>query len=65
LVPKAVCLNIVVGPPHDSTYTVSASLLRVGATSELRLDMKRVPQEPSGGSEGEKEFAWQVTDVTG
>jgi hypothetical protein len=51
-VPKARVLNIVVGPTHDSTYTVSASLLRVGTTSELRLDMKRTPH-------------WQVTDVTG
>lgn len=71
-VPKARVLNMVVGPTHDSTYTVSASLLRVGATSELRLDMKRVPREPGGGSEvastegsGEREFVWQVTDVTG
>jgi hypothetical protein len=72
-VPKARVLNIVVGPTHDSTYTLSASLLRVGKTSELRLDMKRVPREPGGGSEGvaaegsggEKEMVWQVTDVTG
>jgi hypothetical protein len=64
-VPKARVLNIVVGPTHGDTYTVSASLLRVGVTSDLRLDMKRVPQEPSGGSGGEKETAWQVTDVTG
>jgi hypothetical protein len=60
-VPKARVLNIVVGPTHGDTYTVSASLLRVGVTSELRLDMKRVPQE----SGGERELAWQVTDVTG
>jgi hypothetical protein len=60
-VPKARVLNVVVGPTHGDTYTVSASLLRVGSTSELRLDMKRVPQEPGG----EKELAWQVTDVTG
>lgn len=64
-VPKARVLNVVVGPTHGSTYTLSVSLLRVGVTSELRLDMKRVPQEPSGGSGGEGEVAWQVTDVTG
>jgi hypothetical protein len=60
-VPKARVLNIVVGPTHGDTYTVSASLLRVGVTSELRLDMKRVPQD----SGGEKELVWQVSDVTG
>jgi hypothetical protein len=72
-VPKARVLNVVVGPTRGDTYTLSVSLLRVGVTSELRLDMKRVPQEPgggsgdapTGGSEGEKELAWQVTDVTG
>jgi hypothetical protein len=72
-VPKARVLNIVVGPTRGDTYTVSASLLRVGVTSELRLDMKRVPREPSGGSGGppaeesggDKELVWQVTDVTG
>jgi len=60
-VPKARVLNVVVGPTHGDTYTVSASLLRVGVTSELRLDMKRVPQD----SGGEKELVWQVSDVTG
>jgi hypothetical protein len=53
-VPKAKVLNVVVGPTEGSTYTLSVSLLRVGVTSELRLDMKR----DKGGS-------WQVTDVVG
>jgi hypothetical protein len=53
-VPKARVLNIVPGPSSGGTYTLSASLLRVGVTSELRLDMKR-------GKDG----TWQVTDATG
>lgn len=57
-VPKARVLNVVVGPTSGSTYSLSVSLLRVGVTSELRLDMKRVQQS-------DKSWAWQVTDVTG
>ncbi len=53
-VPKAKVLNIVPGPVQDGTYTLSVSLLRVGATSELRLNMK----QGKGG-------IWQVTDVLG
>jgi hypothetical protein len=53
-VPKAKVLNIVPGPSSGGTYTLSVSLLRVGATSELRIDMKR----GKGG-------AWRVTDVVG
>jgi len=53
-VPKARVLNVVPGPSSGGTYTLSASLLRVGATSELRMDMKRA-----------EDGAWQVTDVTG
>jgi hypothetical protein len=40
-VPKAKVLNVVPGPRRGKTYTVSVSLLRVGVTSELRLDLKR------------------------
>ncbi len=40
-VPKAKVLNIVPGPQHDGAYTLSVSLLRVGVTSELRVDMQR------------------------
>jgi len=54
-VPKAKVLNVVPGPRHGGTFTLSASLLRVGVTSELRLDVQR--DEDSG--------QWQVTDVLG
>ncbi|HEU4944472.1 MAG TPA: hypothetical protein VFT10_04850 [Solirubrobacterales bacterium] len=40
-VPKAKVLNVVPGPHHGDTYTLSVSLLRVGVTSELRLEMQR------------------------
>jgi hypothetical protein len=54
-VPKAKVLNVVPGPRHGDTFTLSASLLRVGVTSELRIDVQR--DESSG--------QWQVTDVLG
>src|SRR6478609_11107120 len=53
-VPKAKVLNIVPGPSSGGTYTLSVSLLRVGVTSELRIDMKR-----------SKDGTWQVTDALG
>jgi hypothetical protein len=53
-VPKARVLNIVPGPSNGATYTLSVSLLRVGVTSELRIDMKR-----------SKDGTWQVTDALG
>jgi hypothetical protein len=53
-VPEAKVLNIVAGPKHGDTYTLSVSLLRVGVTSELRLDMSKI-----------KKSGWQVTDVIG
>ena len=53
--PKAKVLNVVPGPHHGDTYTLSVSLLRVGITSELRLNVQR--DEESG--------EWQVTDVLG
>jgi hypothetical protein len=52
-VPKAKVLNLVPGPRRGRSYTVSVSLLRVGVTSELRLEMQK-----SAGS-------WTVTDVRG
>jgi hypothetical protein len=73
-VPKAKVLNIVAGPKHGDTYELSVSLLRVGVTSELRIDMQRVPasaQAPSttsdgqGSSSGQKGSKWLVTDVLG
>jgi hypothetical protein len=54
-VPQAKVLNIVAGPRHGDTYTLSASLLRLGVTSELRLDMQRNARTDE----------WQVTDVRG
>jgi hypothetical protein len=54
-VPKAKVLNVVPGPRSGDTFTLSASLLRVGVTSELRIDVQR--DESSG--------QWQVTDVLG
>jgi hypothetical protein len=54
-VPKAKVLNVVPGPRHGDTFTLSASLLRVGITSELRLDVQR--DEASG--------EWQVMEVLG
>jgi hypothetical protein len=52
-VPKARVLNLVPGPRRGKAYTVSVSLLRVGVTSELRLDLMK---------QGD---AWLVTDVRG
>jgi hypothetical protein len=53
-VPKAKVLNIVAGPRHGDTYSLSVSLLRVGVTSELRVEMSK-----------SKKDGWQVTDVLG
>ncbi len=52
-IPQARVLNLVPGPRRGKAYTVSVSLLRVGVTSELRLELKK-----SNG-------AWLVTDVRG
>jgi hypothetical protein len=54
-VPQAKVLNLVPGPIHGDTYTLSVSLLRVGVTSELRIDMQR----------DKKTGEWRVTDVLG
>ena len=54
-VPKAKVLNIVAGPHRGDTFTLSVSLLRVGITSELRLEMQRNP----------KTGVWQVADSLG
>jgi hypothetical protein len=54
-VPKAKVLNVVAGPHRGDTYTLSVSLLRVGVTSELRLDLQRDP----------KTGEWLVADVRG
>lgn len=52
-VPEARVVNLVPGPRAGKAYTVSVSLLRVGLTSELRLEMRN-----KGGT-------WVVTDVRG
>jgi hypothetical protein len=52
-VPQARVLNLVPGPRRGKAFTVSVSLLRVGVTSELRLEMKK------------RDGAWLVTDVRG
>jgi hypothetical protein len=54
-VPKAKVLNIVAGPHKGDVFTLSVSLLRVGVTSELRLEMQRNP----------KTGVWQVADSLG
>lgn len=52
-VPKARVVNLVPGPRAGKAYTVSVSLLRVGLTTELRLELNR------------KSGSWVVTDVRG
>lgn len=53
-VPKAKVLNVVPAPSHDRIFPVSVSLLRVGATSELRLEMEQL-----------KSKQWRVVNVLG
>jgi hypothetical protein len=53
-VPKAKVLNVVPGPLREEVLPVSVSLLRLGATSELRLDLERT-----------EDGDWVVGDVRG
>jgi hypothetical protein len=53
-VPKAKVLNVVPAPSHDRIYPVSVSLLRVGAASELRLEMEQMENKQ-----------WRVVNVLG
>lgn len=53
-VPKARVLNIVAGPSREGVFTLSVSLLRLGVTSELRLEMEQL-----------KDHGWRVTNVLG
>jgi hypothetical protein len=53
-VPKAKVVNVVPAPSHSGIYPVSVSLLRVGLTSELRLEMEK-----------RKADGWRVTNVLG
>jgi hypothetical protein len=65
-VPKAKVLNIVSGPKSGDAYTLSVSLLRVGVTSELKLEMEKLPGGKQGdGSANGATVKWQVTDVRG
>ena len=52
-VPKARVLNIVAGPRKGKRFSVSAALLRLGATSELRLELEH------------SKDGWVVGDVRG
>ena len=52
-VPRARVLNVVPGPRQGASVSVSVSLLRVGATSELRLELQQVQDR------------WLVSDVRG
>jgi hypothetical protein len=52
-VPKARVVNLVPGPRAGKAYTVSVSLLRLGLTSELRLELNK------------KQGSWVITDVRG
>jgi len=53
-VPQAKVLNVVPAPSHGDVYPLSVSLLRVGVTSELRLEMEQL-----------KNKGWRVTNVLG
>lgn len=53
-VPKAKVLNVVPAPSHGTVYPLSVSLLRVGVTSELRLEMEQL-----------KSKEWRVVNVLG
>lgn len=53
-VPQAKVVNLVPAPSHSDVYPVSVSLLRVGVTSELRVDMEQRKGE-----------GWRVTNVLG
>lgn len=53
-VPRAKVVTVVPGPSREGVYTLSVSLLRVGATSELRLEMEKLKGE-----------GWRVTNVLG
>jgi hypothetical protein len=51
--PLAKVLNVVAGPRYGRTGSVSIALLRLGSTSELRLQLQRT------------EAGWRVADVRG
>jgi hypothetical protein len=51
--PRAKVLNVVAGPRYGRTASVSVALLRLGATSELRLQLQRT------------DAGWRVGEVRG
>lgn len=53
-VPEAKVVNVVPAPSHDRIYPLSVSLLRVGSTSELRLEMEQL-----------KSKQWRVVNLLG
>ena len=53
--PQAKVLNVVAGPGAGDRFAVSASLLRLGTTSELRLDLEQA----------KKSGVWRVIDLRG
>lgn len=53
-VPKAKVLNVVPGPRHGRALSVSVALLRLGASSELRLELRH-----------DQKAGWLVSDVRG
>lgn len=53
-VPQAKVVNVVPAPSHGTVYPLSVSLLRVGVTSELRLEMEQL-----------KNKDWRVTNILG
>jgi hypothetical protein len=53
-VPQAKVVNVVPAPSHGGVYPVSVSLLRVGVTSELRLEMEKT-----------RRHGWQVGNLLG
>jgi hypothetical protein len=73
-VPKAKVVNVVAAPSHGGVFPISVSLLRVGVTSELRLNMQRQGKRPGNGPAGggpaagkarPSQNSWRVTEVTG
>lgn len=53
-VPRAKVLNVVPGPRHGSSLSVSVALVRLGAASELRLQLHH-----------DEKAGWLVSDVRG
>lgn len=64
-VPRAKVLNVVAGPSQGTVYKVSVSLLRVGVTSELRLDMEKIRTAGKTDGKSGKGAEWRVTNVLG